>query len=110
LRCNRPTLRRILESGHSRLPVYRGSNRSEIIGLILVKELLAVVGLAEPGSGPVPVNALRMRDLPALPVETAMTDLLNLFQVRLSGAVFLCVSICCTAEATATVLQCLCEC
>jgi metal transporter CNNM len=77
----RPTLKRILESGHSRLPVYRGSNRSDIIGLILVKELLAVVGLAEPGSGPVAVKALRMRDLPALPVETAMTDLLNLFQV-----------------------------
>ncbi|WIA19595.1 hypothetical protein OEZ85_005534 [Tetradesmus obliquus] len=77
---DRPTLRRILESGHSRLPVFRGSNRSDIIGLILVKELLAVVGLAEPGAGPVPVKELRMRDLPALPVETAMTDLLNLFQ------------------------------
>jgi hypothetical protein len=46
-----------------------------------VKELLAVVGLAEPGSGPVAVKELRMRDLPSLPVETAMTDLLNLFQV-----------------------------
>jgi hypothetical protein len=62
----RPTLKRILDSGHSRLPVFRGSDRSDLVGLILVKELLAVVGLAEPGSGPVGVSQLRMRDLPAL--------------------------------------------
>jgi len=65
-------------SGHSRVPVYRGSNRDDILGLILVKELLAVVGLSEPGSGPVRVKDLRIRDLPALPLETPMTDLLNL--------------------------------
>jgi CBS domain containing-hemolysin-like protein len=60
------------------VPVYRANNRSNIIGLILVKELLAVVGLAEPGAAPVPVSALRTRDLPVLPMETPMTDLLNL--------------------------------
>jgi hypothetical protein len=58
--------------------VYRGTRTSDIIGLILVKELLAVVGLLEPGSGPVKVKQLRIRDLPALPLETPMTDLLNL--------------------------------
>ncbi|KAF8055113.1 CBSDUF3 [Scenedesmus sp. PABB004] len=77
---DRPTLVRILASGHSRVPVFRGSDRSDILGLILVKELLAVVGLAAPGEAPVRVKALRMRDLPALPVDTPMTDLLNLFQ------------------------------
>eukprot|EP00775_Hariotina_reticulata_P005517 gene5517-5752_t len=41
-------------------------DRSDLVGLILVKELLAVVGLAEPGSGPVAVSQLKMRDLPAL--------------------------------------------
>jgi hypothetical protein len=61
------------------VPVYRGDlARPDIIGLILVKELLAVVGLSEPGSGPVRVKDLRIRDLPTLPVETPMTDLLNL--------------------------------
>jgi metal transporter CNNM len=60
------------------LPVYRGTNRSDIIGLILVKDLLAVVGLLEPGAGPVHVKDLRIRDLPTLPVGTLMTDLLNL--------------------------------
>lgn len=65
-------------SGHSRVPVYRDTNRCNIIGLILVKELLAVVGLSEPGSGPIKVKDLRIRDLPALPLETLMTDLLNL--------------------------------
>jgi hypothetical protein len=43
-----------------------------------VKELLAAVGLCEPGSGPVRVRELRMRDLPVLPMDTPMTDLLNL--------------------------------
>lgn len=73
-----PTPRSMLRSGHSRVPVCRGGNRSDINGLILVKELLAVVGLSEPGSGPVRVKDLRIRDLPTLPVETPMTDLLNL--------------------------------
>lgn len=77
---DRPTLRRILDTGHSRIPVYHGTNKQDIVGLILVKELLAVVGLAPPGTEPVRVTALKMRDLPALPEDTPMTDLLNLFQ------------------------------
>lgn len=34
------TISRILQSGHSRIPVCRGANQNDIVGLILVKELL----------------------------------------------------------------------
>lgn len=44
-RLDRTTLRRVLESGHSRVPVYEGSDRSKIAGLIITKELLQYVGL-----------------------------------------------------------------
>jgi hypothetical protein len=40
---------RILASGHSRVPVYEGSDRSAIQGLIIAKELLQYAGLL---SGP----------------------------------------------------------
>lgn len=39
---DRDLLERIIEAGHSRVPVYEGSNRRHIIGLILVKELVLV--------------------------------------------------------------------
>jgi hypothetical protein len=51
LRARRPRLhlhtrpQRILASGHSRIPVYEGADRSRIQGLIIVKELLQYVGL-----------------------------------------------------------------
>ncbi len=32
----------LLQMGHSRVPVYRGEDRDDIIGLVLVKELLQV--------------------------------------------------------------------
>lgn len=33
----------VLESGHSRIPVHRGTDRTDIVGLVLVKELLSHV-------------------------------------------------------------------
>lgn len=33
----------VLESGHSRIPVHRGTDRHDIVGLVLVKELLSAV-------------------------------------------------------------------
>lgn len=55
----------------------RGEDRSDIMGLILVKDLLQFWQCAE---SPV-VRQLRMRPLPKLPVSTPMFDVLNFFQV-----------------------------
>ncbi|MEW5303613.1 MAG: hypothetical protein WDW36_006288 [Sanguina aurantia] len=61
--------------GHSRIPVFREGNRSDIVGLILVKELLQYKM-----SSDVPVELLKMRSLPRLPATTPMYDMLKLFQ------------------------------
>eukprot|EP00879_Flechtneria_rotunda_P029183 GHRR01031463.1.p1 GENE.GHRR01031463.1~~GHRR01031463.1.p1 ORF type:complete len:339 (+),score=75.40 GHRR01031463.1:449-1465(+) len=58
-RLNQATMRSILASGHSRIPVYTSGDRSNIIGLILVKELLQYKTHQE-----VPVSEVRMRSLP----------------------------------------------
>jgi len=70
-----PTLRAILNSGHSRIPVHRSGNRSDLVGLILVKELLQYKMSQE-----VPVCMLKMRSLPRLSASTPMYDMLKLFQ------------------------------
>lgn len=74
-RLDEPTLRKILNSGHSRIPVYRHPNKSDILGIILVKELLQYKM-----SEAVPVALLKMRSLPRLPASTPMYDMLKLFQ------------------------------
>jgi Mg2+/Co2+ transporter CorB len=56
---NMSTMRAILASGHSRIPVHTSGDRSSIIGLILVKELLQYKTHQE-----VPVSEVRMRSLP----------------------------------------------
>ncbi|GAX78353.1 hypothetical protein CEUSTIGMA_g5795.t1 [Chlamydomonas eustigma] len=69
------TLRAILESGHSRIPVYASGSRSDILGIILVKELLQYKMRQQ-----VPVRLLKMRSLPRLSAATPMYDMLKLFQ------------------------------
>ncbi|KAF8064507.1 CBSDUF1 [Scenedesmus sp. PABB004] len=81
---NQATMRAILASGHSRIPVYTGGDRSAIIGLILVKELLQYKTHQE-----VPVRDVRMRSLPRLPADTPMYDMLKLFQTGRSHMVVL---------------------
>ncbi|KAG1658546.1 hypothetical protein FOA52_004573 [Chlamydomonas sp. UWO 241] len=61
---------------YSRLPVYRGSNKRDIVGLILVKELLEYVKRF-PDS---PVTGLKIRPLPRLSALTPMYDMLKLFR------------------------------
>ncbi|EFJ52015.1 hypothetical protein VOLCADRAFT_103216 [Volvox carteri f. nagariensis] len=71
------TLRSILRSGHSRIPVHRAGDRREVVGLVLVKELLQYrLG----SSTDVPVAMLRIRSIPRLPATTRMYDMLRLFQ------------------------------
>ncbi|GAX83717.1 hypothetical protein CEUSTIGMA_g11142.t1 [Chlamydomonas eustigma] len=60
----------------SRLPIYRGENRKDVVGLILVKELLEYVKKF-PDS---PVSSLKIRPLPRLSASTPMYDMLKLFR------------------------------
>ena len=55
----RDTLRAVLASGHSRVPVYRAGDRGDVLGLIIVKELLQYKV-----ADAVPVAHVRMRSLP----------------------------------------------
>jgi len=75
---------RILMQGHSRIPVYRAADRTSLVGLILAKELLHFWG-AGGGTGPGALAApkvgdLLLRQLPRLPADTSLYDLLNVFQ------------------------------
>jgi metal transporter CNNM len=66
-----PTLTSILASGHSRIPVHRHGDRSSILGILLVKELI----LVDPKAG-VKVSSMKVRSLPHLLAETPMYDML----------------------------------
>jgi hypothetical protein len=60
--------------------VYKATDRSAIMGLLITKELIRFVGPMNDTGSPIQVGSLPMRDLPHLPVTTPMFDLLNLFQ------------------------------
>ncbi|GBF96396.1 hypothetical protein Rsub_09195 [Raphidocelis subcapitata] len=69
-----------LQSGHSRVPVYEGSDRSNILGLIITKELLQYVGLLAGPQPPPRIGDIELRDVLRLPVDTRMYHLLDIFQ------------------------------
>ncbi|KIZ04393.1 hypothetical protein MNEG_3561, partial [Monoraphidium neglectum] len=79
-RLDKATLQRILASGHSRVPVYEGSDRSAIQGLIIAKELLQYAGLLSGPQAPPRIGDIELRDVLQLPVNTRMYHLLDLFQ------------------------------
>lgn len=60
----------------SRLPIFRGDDKKDILGLILVKEVLEYV-TKYPNSQ---VSSLRIRPLPRLSASTPMYELLKLFR------------------------------
>ncbi|CAM6103593.1 unnamed protein product [Calypogeia fissa] len=64
----------IMEKGHSRIPVYSG-NPANIIGLILVKNLLAIRAQDE-----VPVRNVTIRKIPRISGTMPLYDILNEFQ------------------------------
>ena len=70
------TLTAVLASGHSRIPVHRPGNRSDIVGILLVKELI----LVDINAG-IKVSAMKVRSLPHLLGETPMYDMLKLFEL-----------------------------
>ena len=73
---NEATLTAVLASGHSRIPVHQRGNRCEILGILLVKELI----LVDVNAG-VRVSSMKIRSLPCLLGETPMYDLLKLFEM-----------------------------
>lgn len=70
------TLTGILASGHSRIPVHRPGNRSDILGILLTKELI----LVDIHAG-IKVSSMKVRSLPHLLAETPMYDMLKLFEL-----------------------------
>ncbi|THG05584.1 hypothetical protein TEA_006217 [Camellia sinensis var. sinensis] len=68
------TLNAIMTKGHSRVPVYSG-NAKNIIGLVLVKNLLAV----DPEDG-VPLRKMLLRKIPRVSENMPLYDILNEFQ------------------------------
>ncbi|KAF3446313.1 hypothetical protein FNV43_RR11492 [Rhamnella rubrinervis] len=71
---NLETLNMIMTNGHSRVPVYAG-NPTNIIGLILVKNLLSV----DP-EGAVPLRKMIIRKIPRVSENMPLYDILNEFQ------------------------------
>ncbi|XP_057793984.1 DUF21 domain-containing protein At1g47330-like isoform X1 [Salvia miltiorrhiza] len=71
---NLETLNAIMTMGHSRVPVYY-KNQNNIIGLILVKNLLAV----DPDDS-VPLRKMLIRKIPRVSEDMPLYDILNEFQ------------------------------
>ncbi|XP_059453223.1 DUF21 domain-containing protein At1g47330 [Corylus avellana] len=68
------TLNEIMTKGHSRVPVYAGNSKN-VVGLILVKNLLAV----DPDDV-VPVRKMIIRKIPRVSEDLPLYDILNEFQ------------------------------
>ncbi|KAL6516063.1 DUF21 domain-containing protein [Orobanche gracilis] len=65
---------KILARGYSRIPVFSG-NRKNIIGLLLVKNLLTIRPETE-----TPVSSVSIRRMPRVPANMPLYDILNEFQ------------------------------
>lgn len=72
---NSEVLESILKSGHSRILVHAKGDRTKIIGLVLVKELI----LVDPNAHQ-EISSLKIRHIPHLLAETPMYDMLRLFK------------------------------
>ncbi|KAH7432469.1 hypothetical protein KP509_07G023900 [Ceratopteris richardii] len=67
-------LGRIVATGYSRVPVYTGDPKN-LVGLLLVKDLVTVRA-----EDKIPLSAVPVRELPRVPVNTPLYDMLNQFQ------------------------------
>jgi len=73
-RLDKQTIVKILDTGHSRIPIFEGE-RQNIKGMLLVKNLI----LFDPEEA-VPVSKSRIRPLPTVPSIMPLYDILNEFQ------------------------------
>ncbi|KAJ4747355.1 CBS domain protein (DUF21) [Rhynchospora pubera] len=71
---DRNLMKEILDRGHSRVPVYY-KKKTNIIGLILVKNLLTI-----PPDDEIPVKNVTIRKIPRVPEDMPLYDILNEFQ------------------------------
>lgn len=69
------TMMSILASGHSRIPVYQSGMRHNLLGFVIVKEMLLISPEQE-----TPLLHMRLRTLPKLPGDAPLYDVLNIFQ------------------------------
>ncbi|RKP05739.1 hypothetical protein THASP1DRAFT_4354, partial [Thamnocephalis sphaerospora] len=81
---NRETMLRIIDAGHSRVPIYSGSPHN-IIGVVLIKSLV----MLDPDNG-TPVRDVRISDLPRVSSTTPLYDMLNKFQEGSSHMAIVC--------------------
>ncbi|KAL6041282.1 CNNM transmembrane domain-containing protein, variant 3 [Balamuthia mandrillaris] len=69
------TMDAILEAGHSRIPIYRGKDRGNIIGMLLVKSLIKV----DPKAA-VPIKSMDIHRLPIVDANMQLYPMLHFFQ------------------------------
>jgi metal transporter CNNM len=74
---DRVLLKQIIEAGHSRVPVYESDSNRNIIGLILVKELL----MHEP-NGSLLIKECNIREIDFLVADTPLYSVMQLFQMK----------------------------
>lgn len=74
---SRKLLNKIVHAGHSRVPVYEHGDRKNIIGLILVKELLLVDTSKEHR-----VRACLVRDVDYIRADTPLYTVMELFRMK----------------------------
>jgi len=72
---NRATLEKILASGHSRIPIYNGKKKINIVGMLLVKNLLNLNLDKE-----IRLGDLKLRRMTQVTSTMPLYNLLNIFQ------------------------------
>lgn len=81
---SRAVLQQILESGFSRIPVHEPGDPSDLLGVVIVKELITV----EPDSCERLDKAAHVYEIPVLSARTPLFDILNVMQ---TGCAHMCI-------------------
>eukprot|EP00009_Paramoeba_aestuarina_P009239 CAMPEP_0201522352 /NCGR_PEP_ID=MMETSP0161_2-20130828/17078_1 /ASSEMBLY_ACC=CAM_ASM_000251 /TAXON_ID=180227 /ORGANISM="Neoparamoeba aestuarina, Strain SoJaBio B1-5/56/2" /LENGTH=472 /DNA_ID=CAMNT_0047921171 /DNA_START=53 /DNA_END=1471 /DNA_ORIENTATION=- len=69
-----PTLRKVVEAGNSRIPIYH-KKREHIVGMVLVKKLI----MLRPSEA-TPIISVDIHRMPFVPLDLPLYDMLNIFQ------------------------------
>ncbi|KAI8895189.1 hypothetical protein BC833DRAFT_602133 [Globomyces pollinis-pini] len=72
---DRATIQRIVKAGHSRIPIHLGDDRHQVLGTLLVKQLI----LNDPDDE-TPLTALKLRKVLKVRCDTPLYDMLHLFE------------------------------
>ncbi|PAA61227.1 hypothetical protein BOX15_Mlig012029g2 [Macrostomum lignano] len=71
---------KIIANAHSRVPIFHGDNRNDIRGHLLTKMLLIYANKAEVSFARIIADKKCFREMPYVPCQTPLYDLLNVFQ------------------------------